>query len=50
MALAVLVWGAPIVVLLVGVIATVLVFRWRRRAIAAMERAELEADAGHGEG
>ncbi|MFF8960364.1 hypothetical protein [Streptomyces sp. NPDC014894] len=39
-ALAVLVWGGFFGTLLVGVAATVLTVRWRRRSIAAMERAE----------
>lgn len=37
-------WGAPVAVLLMGVRATIVVGRWRRRTIAALERAELDAD------
>lgn len=39
-----LVWGVLIAALLVAVVGALLVGRWRRRAIAALERAELEAD------
>lgn len=39
-----LVWGAPVAALLVGVLTAIAVVRWRRKAIAALERAELDAD------
>ncbi|KQX16807.1 hypothetical protein ASC82_00695 [Streptomyces sp. Root431] len=38
-----LVWGAVIAALLVTVIGSIVVVRWRRRTIAALECAELEA-------
>lgn len=43
-ALAALVWGGAAITLLAGGVATVLTVRWRRRAIAAMEREELAAE------
>ncbi|MEV7563923.1 hypothetical protein [Streptomyces tanashiensis] len=40
----VLVWGAVIAALLVTVVGSLVVVRWRRRTIEALERAESEAD------
>ncbi|ROQ32079.1 hypothetical protein EDD98_1050 [Streptomyces sp. PanSC19] len=40
-----LVWGGVMGALLVTVVGSFAVVRWRRRTIAAMERAELEADS-----
>ncbi|MFE7548062.1 hypothetical protein [Streptomyces gardneri] len=45
-----LAWGAVIAALLVAVLGSLLVVRWRRRTIAALERAELETDAQQGSG
>lgn len=39
-----LAWGAVFAALLVMVVGLFVVVRWRRRTIAALERAELEAD------
>ena len=39
-----LVWGAVIAALLVTVVGSIVVVRWRRRTIAALERAELGAE------
>lgn len=43
-AIAAVVWGSVVMALLAGLVATVLTVRWRRRAIAALEREELAAD------
>ncbi|MCX5586994.1 hypothetical protein [Streptomyces erythrochromogenes] len=37
-ALSAVVWGAPVVALLVGAIAVGAALRWQRKAIAALER------------
>ncbi|MFG2840292.1 hypothetical protein ACGFYE_35455 [Streptomyces zaomyceticus] len=39
-----LVWGAPVAALVVLVAVAVVVGRWRRKAIDALENGELEAD------
>ncbi|MEV4938886.1 hypothetical protein [Streptomyces zaomyceticus] len=39
-----LVWGAPVAALVVLVVVAVVVGRWRRKAIDALENGELEAD------
>lgn len=38
-----LIWGIPVATLLTGSLVAVLVVRWRRRAIEALERAENDA-------
>ncbi|GHG18502.1 hypothetical protein Shyd_26190 [Streptomyces hydrogenans] len=43
--IAALAWGGVIGAVLVTVIGSFVVVRWRRRTIAALERAELEADS-----
>ncbi|MFB6839568.1 hypothetical protein [Streptomyces sp. NPDC056361] len=42
-AIGALVWGAPIAALVLLVVVSVVVGRWRRKAIAALEGGELEA-------
>ncbi|MDV9190710.1 hypothetical protein R6L23_21270 [Streptomyces sp. SR27] len=42
-AIGALAWGAPVVALLMVVLTAIAVGRWRRRTIAALEGAELEA-------
>ncbi|WP_432086135.1 hypothetical protein [Streptomyces sp. bgisy095] len=39
-----LVWGAPAAALVTLVVVSVVVRRWRRKAIAALENEELEVD------
>ncbi|GHJ91069.1 hypothetical protein SNE510_05880 [Streptomyces sp. NE5-10] len=39
-----LIWGAPVAALVVLVVVAVVVSRWRRKAVAALEGGELEAD------
>ncbi|MFD7616021.1 hypothetical protein [Streptomyces sp. NPDC059802] len=41
---AALVWGAPLAALLVTVLVSIAVVRWRQKTIADLERAELDAD------
>ncbi|MEU7068717.1 hypothetical protein AB0B30_02235 [Streptomyces narbonensis] len=38
-----LIWGAPVAAFVVLVVVAVMVSRWRRKAIAALEGGELEA-------
>ncbi|MEE1769718.1 hypothetical protein PUR34_16580 [Streptomyces sp. JV185] len=40
---AALVWGTPLAALLVMVLVSIAVVRWRRKTIADLERAELDA-------
>ncbi|MFE9133498.1 hypothetical protein [Streptomyces sp. NPDC007355] len=42
-----LVWGAPVAAFVALVVVSVVVSRWRRKAIAALENGELEADGQH---
>ncbi|MER7534709.1 hypothetical protein ABTX77_07940 [Streptomyces sp. NPDC097704] len=43
-AIGALAWGAPVAALVMLVVVSVVVSRWRRKAIAALENGELEAD------
>ncbi|MET9929615.1 MULTISPECIES: hypothetical protein [unclassified Streptomyces] len=45
-----LVWGAPVAALVALVVVSVVVGRWRRRAIAALENGELEAEGQRASG
>ncbi|MFE2545534.1 cytochrome c-type biogenesis protein [Actinacidiphila glaucinigra] len=38
-----LIWGVPVATLVAGSLVAVLVVRWRRKAIGALERAEGDA-------
>ncbi|MFJ4867488.1 hypothetical protein [Streptomyces sp. NPDC088757] len=45
-----LVWGAPVAALVALVVVSVVVGRWRGRAIAALENGELEAEGRRASG
>ncbi|GAA4766988.1 hypothetical protein GCM10023329_11620 [Streptomyces sanyensis] len=49
-AIAAVVWGSVVMALLAGVVAMVLTVRWRRRAIAALEREESAAEGRQASG
>ncbi|MEU3607248.1 hypothetical protein AB0E83_17655 [Streptomyces sp. NPDC035033] len=45
-----LIWGAPVAALVALVVVAVVVGRWRRKAIEALERGELEAEGQRASG